>query len=176
MRNLKRIVAVLHIFLEGQTTCNVVKGESTEVKEHWKADYKGQLAGMLEKIVPKNQKVFTTEKDFEITTFKDAQRMELSLETWLYYSTPKVVKGKHIKNIPSLSTMRAYGLTNKDFVKDTSKKMNLNAHEENLLYVQPDDLARFLLYCVDVVATVTGNSNVTPQDFKLEILEDIELD
>jgi len=174
----KAIVAVLSIKKRGATTIKTVKGEVTPVVDHWKFDTKDHKPGFFgsDYIQPKSAVVYTTEKDYEVSEHMDLHRMELTQETWDYYSAPQFrTKGKKkfFTNIPSRSAMHPRKMEVKDFVRNPSKFVNLSEHSKSLQYVNPEELARFILYVEDVVGTMLSTSDVHPSDYSLEILENI---
>jgi len=165
---MQKAVAVIQVFLPGTTTFKGIKGEVREVVNHH--IYDGTLR--LGDVVPAKQVVYTTERDYEVSEHRNMQRLEVSMETWKYYSVVQkaLVKGKtRFMNMPSSSALRQYDMKENDFVKSPSRKVKLKGHDRNLELVEPDYLARFILYVEDVASTILGR-NATPQDYKLEIL------
>lgn len=165
---MKKVIAVISVFLPGTTTCKGIIGETREVVNHHV--YEGSLR--LGDVVSAKKTVYTTEKDFQVTEHSNMQRLEVSMETWDWYSRVQktLVKGKtRFLNMPSSSALRAYDMKENDFIKSPSRKVKLKGYDRALELVEPDYLARFILYVEDVASTILGR-NATPQDYKLEIL------
>jgi hypothetical protein len=168
---MQKAIAVISVFLPGTTSVKATLGEVTEVLNHHVYDGTGAL-GKDFPVVSAKKAVYTTPKDFEVTEHRNMQRVEVSMETWNWYSVVQktVVKGKtRFLNMPSSSALRQYDMKENDFIKSPSKKVKLKGHDRNLELVNPDNLARFILYVEDTASTILGR-NVTPQDYKLEIL------
>ncbi len=168
---MKKVIAVISVFLPGTTTCKGIIGETREVVNHHIYDGNGTL-GKDFPVVAAKKTVYTTERDYEVTEHSNLQRLEVSMETWDWYSRVQkaTVKGKtRFLNMPSSSSLRQYDMKENDFIKSPSRKVKLKGYDRALELVEPDYLARFILYVEDVASTILGR-NATPQDYKLEIL------
>lgn len=177
MKKGKVIVAELTIYTEGKTDLEVFKGSKTIVENH--SDFTGTGAlGKLIQVQNKSKIVRTTRKDFKEVTHRNHIKMEFNMDSWNYYSTVKTRKSKagktYVQNLPSTSTLRQNRLNKSDFsIKNISNKVKLTGQDKNLKLVNPDDLARFILFIEDVVSTVGNLSEVKKSDYKLNILESI---